>query len=165
MEINLPEAYKKLYPETTQNNANTDTDYILPWYLAERKDEIIQDYLDGFYKANEQLERYLGIEAHKPRNVVITELPLVKYNGEIGVVQGAYDPVTDIIYINSAFYTPCCYPILVDMDNGNCMRVPICYRLEGNPSKTYEHEIMHASLTELAHNRYKQEIAVRKLGG
>lgn len=162
--IDLPEVYRELYPEA-QKNREDRTSFILPGDLERYKDKILQDYLDGFYKADRKFMEWLGIGAYHPARVEVTELPLVYYKGGIGVIQGAYDPEEDTLYINRAFYAPSCYPALIDLEKGRIVRLPICYRLDGNPSNTYSHEITHGTLSKLGNDRFKQEIAVRKLIG
>ena len=163
-EVDLPEVYKELYPEAQENREEYPS-FILPKDLAGYKDKIIQDYLDGFYKADRKFKERLGIGAYHPRRVEVVELPLVYYGGKIGVIQGAYDPEEDTLYINPSFYTHSCYPPLIDLERGRIIRLPICYRLDGNPSGTYTHEIIHQILFKLGKDRFNQEIAVRKLMG
>jgi len=107
----------------------------------------------------------LGIGAYHPKRVEVVDLPLVYSRGKIGVIQGAYDPEEDALCINRAFYTPSCYPFLIDLERGRIIRLPICYRLDGNPSGTYTHEITHKTFSKLGKDRFNQEIAVRKLMG
>ena len=164
MELDLPEVYKELYPEA-QEDGEEVTRIILPKDLAGYRDEILQDYLDGFYKADRKFRERLGIGAYHPRKVEIANLPLVYSRGRIGFIQGAYDPEDDTLYINQAFYVPSCYPVLIDFERGRIVRLPICYRLDGNPSDTYTHEIIHQILFKLGKDRFAQEIAVRKLMG
>ena len=163
-EVDLPEVYKELYPEAQEDREEYPS-FILPKDLAGYKDKIIQDYLDGFYKADRKFKERLGIGAYHPKRVEVADLPLVYYGGKIGVIQGAYDPEEDALCINRAFYTPSCYPFLIDLERRRIIRLPICYRLDGNPSGTYTHEITHKTFSKLGKDRFNQEIAVRKLMG
>ncbi len=168
MEPELAEAYKKLYSEN-EGKESEETVYVLPAELKNYGERIIRDFVSGYYEANRRIKKRLGIGAHLPRRVVVTDFPLIEYNAngktEIGVIKGAYDSEEDAVYINSAFYALSCYPLLVNIEDGSWRILPVCYRLNENPSKTCMHETFHATFNDLAFNRYKQEIAVRKLGG
>lgn len=162
--MDLPEPYEKLYPEVPENNR---TEIEIPEDMPKTYiDKIIDDYNRGFHLANEKSKSTLGIDAHRPRKVKVVPLPLTKYKGKIGVIQGAYNPETDELFINSAFYHPSCYTPLIDYDdNGKIRYISKCYKLDGNPSETHAHELIHGTFNEISYNQYKNEIATRKIAG